>query len=77
MTASGAGGDVSAHGQRSVLFKRAVRWLYEQAGDDAVLEAFGDPEPINEAWELDLESFKEYLRGRCRAAIETARRRVA
>ena len=69
---------MSAHEEKRILFKEAARWLYERGGDDAVVEAFGDAEDVNRAWELeDLEDFKGYLRGRCRDALEAARRRVA
>ena len=68
---------MSAHEQRADLFRHAIEWLYERGGDEAVVEAFGDAEDVNQAWERDLEGFKEYLRGRCREALETTRRVVA
>ena len=69
---------MNGHQERADLFKHAIRWLHERGGDAAVLEAFGDAEDVNRAWELeDLEDFKGYLRGRCRDALEAARRRVA
>jgi hypothetical protein len=61
------------HRERAGLFLQAARWLHERGGDAAVVRAFGDPALIEEAWELDLEGFKEFLRSRCREALETRR----
>ncbi len=52
------------------LFLLAARRLHEWGGDAAVIRAFGDPAPIDEAWERDLEGFKGFLRERCREALE-------
>ena len=55
------------------LFLLAARRLHEWGGDAAVIRAFGDPTPIDEAWERDLEGFKDFLRDRCREALERER----
>ena len=44
-----------------------------RGGDAARLRAFGDAEAINEAWERDLEGFKEFLRQRCRETLAPER----
>ena len=62
-----------SHRERAGLFLEAARWLHERGGDAAVVRAFGNPVPINEAWERDLEEFKDFLRDRCRDALETRR----
>jgi hypothetical protein len=41
--------------------------------DAAMLRAFGDADAINEAWERDLEGFKEFLRQRCRETLAPER----
>jgi hypothetical protein len=61
------------HRERADVFLRAAHFLHEQGGDASVIRAFGDPAPINEAWELPLEEFKEFLWGRRREALEPER----
>jgi hypothetical protein len=61
------------HRERASLFLRAARWLRERGGDVAVIRAFGDPVPIDAAWELPLEDFKAFLRQRCRVALKSER----
>ena len=39
-------------------FKKAVLWLEERGGEDAVMRAFGDPEPLEVAWRLEMDEFK-------------------
>ena len=63
----------ASHRERASLFLRAARFLHEQGGDAAVIRAFADPTPINEAWELPLEDFKQFLRDRCREALAPER----
>ena len=59
-----------SHRGRAGLFLQAARWLHERGGDAAVIRAFGDPVPVDEAWEFALEEFKDLLRDRCREALE-------
>ena len=59
--------------ERSDLFKRAVLWLEEQGGEDAVMRAFGDPEPLEAGWQLDLPEFRKTLRERAREALAAER----
>jgi hypothetical protein len=61
------------HRERADVFLRAARFLHEQGGSEAMLRALGDPAPVNEAWELPLEDFKEFLRQRCREALAPER----
>jgi phenylpropionate dioxygenase-like ring-hydroxylating dioxygenase large terminal subunit len=63
----------NSHTERAELFLQAARWLHERGGDAAVVRAFGNPVPIDEAWERDLEGFKDFLRDRCREALEAER----
>jgi hypothetical protein len=61
---------VSAHEdtRKAAAFKRAVVWVADRHGPAATVEAFGDAEAINAAWELeDLEGFRSFLWERCRA----------
>jgi hypothetical protein len=64
---------VNGYRQRTDLFRRAVLWLEAKGGESAVLRAFGDPEPLEEAWELSLPEFKEALRSRVRDALEAGK----
>jgi hypothetical protein len=59
--------------ERAELFKRAILWTHEQGGERAVMEAFGDPDPIDEAWELDVPEFRGFLQERCREALGAGR----
>ena len=43
---------MSGYRERADLFKEAVLWLEEKGGEDAVMQAFGDPEPLEAAWLL-------------------------
>ena len=58
-----------SHRERAGLFLEAARWLHERGGDAAVVRAFGNPVPVDEAWELDLEGFKAFLRYRCAVGL--------
>ncbi len=61
------------HRERADVFLRAARWLRERGGDVAVIRAFGDPAPMDEAWELPLENLEGFLRQRRRVALESER----
>ena len=63
----------ASHRERASLFLRAVRFLHEQGGEAATVEALGDAQAINAAWELPLDGFKEFLRQRCREALAPER----
>ena len=55
--------------RKGEAFKRAVAWIAGRYGPDATVEAFGDPDAINAAWELeDLEDFRAFLWERCKMA---------
>ncbi len=55
--------------RKGEAFKRAIAWAARQYGRNATVEAFGDPEPINAAWEReDLENFRAFLWERCKVA---------
>ena len=47
---------------RIELFKKAVLWLEEKGGEDAVMRAFGDPDVLEAAWQLEMDEFKATLR---------------
>ncbi len=64
---------MKSHRERAGLFLQAARWLHAKGGNAAVVRAFGNPVPIDEAWERDLEGFRSFLRERCREALETRR----
>lgn len=64
---------MKSHRERAGLFLQAARWLHDKGRDTAVVRAFGDPIPIDAAWERDLEGFKAFLRDRCREALKTRR----
>jgi hypothetical protein len=68
---------VSGYRERADLFKQAVLWLEEKGGEDAVMRALGDPEPLAAAWELELAEFKEVLRALAREALAAERKGVA
>jgi hypothetical protein len=68
---------VNGYRERADLFKRAVLWLEEKGGEDAVMRAFGDPEPLNMAWQLELSEFREALRALAREALAAERRGAA
>jgi hypothetical protein len=59
------------HEQRSKaeLFRRAVLWLEGKGGEDTVMRAFGDPEPLNTIWHLELPEFKAALRKMANGAL--------
>jgi hypothetical protein len=51
--------------RKAEMFKRTIRYIADRHGSAAMVEAFGDPEPINAAWELeDLEGFRRCEGGR-------------
>lgn len=55
--------------RKAAAFTRAIAWVARQYGRNAIVEAFGDPEPINAAWEReDLENFRTFLWERCKVA---------
>jgi hypothetical protein len=55
--------------RKAAAFKRAIAWVAREYGRNATVEAFGDPEPINAAWEReDLENFRAFLWERCKVA---------
>jgi hypothetical protein len=57
--------------ERVALFRRAVLYLENRRGGDAVVRAFGDPDPLGEAWGLGLEEFKGFLRARIKSVAKT------
>ena len=61
---------MSSQSERAELFRRAVLWLEAKGDADAVVRAFGDPGPVDEAWALELPVFKEALRSIMREALE-------
>lgn len=55
--------------RKAEALKAAVAWISDHHGPAATVEAFGDPEPINEAWEREhLEGFRAYLWERYKAS---------
>ncbi len=63
------GGDSwSGFAEREEVFA-APCCLYKHTGEGTVVRTFGDPEPLSEAWELELPAFKEALRERMREAL--------
>lgn len=62
-----------SHRERAGLFLQAAKWLHSKGGGAAVVRAFGNPVPIDAAWERDMEGFKDFLRERCREALELER----
>ena len=62
-----------AQPDRASIFGQAVTYVHDQGGEDAVMRAFGDPEPLDEAWELPLEEFKHVLRERIREGLKAER----
>ncbi len=68
---------MNGYRERADLFKRAVLWLEEKGGEDAVMRAFGDPEPLTTAWQLELSEFREPLRALAREALAAERRGAA
>ena len=61
---------MSNHQDRAQLFKQAVTYLADRGSEAAVLWVFGDPEPLNAAWELELTEFRGYLRTHIRKALK-------
>ncbi len=57
---------MSGYRERADLFKQAVLWLEKHGGEDVVMRAFGDPDPLEVDWQLELPKFKEALRERAR-----------
>jgi hypothetical protein len=68
---------VTAFRKRAELFKQAVLWLEEKGGEDAVMRAFGDPEPLEAAWRLEMDEFKETMRSLAREALAAERKGAA
>lgn len=68
---------MNGYRERADFFKRAVLWLEKKGGEDAVMRAFGDPEPLEEDWRLPMPEFKEALRERAREALALKRRGAA
>jgi hypothetical protein len=64
---------MNGYRERADLFKQAVLWLEEKGGEDAVMRAFGDPEPLEAAWQVDLPEFRKALRERAREALAAER----
>jgi hypothetical protein len=56
--------------EREQLLRSALVWLGAAGGEDAVMRAFGDPDPLDGAWELDAPDFRDYLRERCAKALD-------
>ena len=63
--------------ERADLFKQAVLWVEEKGGEDAVMRAFGDPEPLEAAWRLEMDEFKETMRSLAREALAAERKGAA
>jgi hypothetical protein len=63
--------------ERADLFKQAVLWLEKKGGEDAVMRAFAEPEPLEAAWELELAEFKEVLRALSLQALAAERKGAA
>jgi hypothetical protein len=60
---------VSAHEdtRKAEAFKAAVAWVAGEYGPSGVVEAFGNAEAINTAWEFtDAAEFRAFLWERCR-----------
>jgi hypothetical protein len=53
---------MNGYRERAELFKKAVLWLEEKGGEDAVMKAFGDPDLLDAAWQLEMDDFKGTLR---------------
>jgi hypothetical protein len=53
---------VKDYRRKAELFKKAVLWLAEKGGEGAVMRAFGDPETLDAAWQLEMDDFKGTLR---------------
>lgn len=68
---------MSGYRERADLFKQAVLWLEERGGEAAVMRAFGDPEPLEAAWQLELSEFREALRALAREALAAERKGAA
>jgi hypothetical protein len=68
---------VSGYRERADLFKQAVLWFEERGGEAAVMRAFGDPEPLEAAWQLELSEFREALRALAREALAAERKGAA
>ena len=68
---------MTAFRKRAELFKQAVLWLEEKGGEDAVMRAFGDPEPLEATWQLEMDEFKETLRSLAREALAAERKGAA
>ncbi len=68
---------MNGYRERAELFKQAVLWVEEKGGEDAVVRAFGDPEPLEAAWELELPEFREALRERAREPLAAEREGAA
>jgi hypothetical protein len=68
---------VKDYRRKAELCKQAVLWLEEKGGEDAVMRAFGDPEPLEAAWKLEMAEFKETLRSLAREALAAERKRAA
>jgi hypothetical protein len=64
---------VTDHQDRASIFRQAVTYVHDQAGEADVLRVFGDPKPLDEAWELALEEFKQVLRERIREGLKAER----
>jgi hypothetical protein len=58
---------------RVAIFKQAVLYVADRGGEDAVLRAFGEPGPVDEAWGLSLPEFKLVLRARIREGLRVGR----
>ncbi len=53
---------MNGYRERADLFKKAVLWVEEKGGEDAVMKAFGDPDLLDAAWQLEMDEFKATLR---------------
>jgi hypothetical protein len=68
---------VNGYREGADLFKKAVLWLEERGGEDAVMRAFGDPVPLEAAWQLELSEFKKTLQALAREALAAERKGAA
>jgi hypothetical protein len=59
--------------RKAEAFRAAVAWVAVEYGPTGVVEAFGNAEAIDTAWELaDVAAFRAFLWERCKAARRAA-----
>lgn len=68
---------MNSYRERADLFKQAVLWVEEKGGEDAVMRAFGDPEPLEATWQLEMDEFRGTLRSLAREALAAERKGAA